>query len=231
MSRCRIVFITGTDTGVGKTVLTGLLLATLRRQRTKALAIKPFCSGRRSDPVLLRALQDEELSLAEINPFYFSEPVAPLVAARKNRLSIPLDKVLTYVREMALKCDCLLVEGAGGLLAPLGEGYSALELIAHMRPIVAVAARNKLGALNHVLLTVSALRRARITKIRVALIDAAEMDQASNTNEGILRELLGGTPLFRVPFLGRRARTAEGIRVAGKSLARSLGRIAGPGGK
>src|SRR5438094_393958 len=97
----RIIFITGTDTGVGKTVLTGLLLTHLRQTGVRALALKPFCSAGRADAELLHDLQDGELTLDEINPFHFKEPLAPLVAARLHRRKISLDQVLTHTRQIA----------------------------------------------------------------------------------------------------------------------------------
>src|SRR5581483_3100804 len=84
----RILFITGTDTGVGKTLLTAMLLHHLRVAGRRTLAMKPFCSGGRDDVELLHALQDGELTADEINPFYFSEPTAPLVALRRRHRDI-----------------------------------------------------------------------------------------------------------------------------------------------
>ena len=81
MSRGKILFITGTDTGAGKTVLTALLLAHLRSQGVNALAMKPVCTGPRSDVRLLQSLQRGELSDDEMNPFWYQTPVAPIVAA------------------------------------------------------------------------------------------------------------------------------------------------------
>src|SRR2546421_10854607 len=96
----RILFITGTDTGVGKTLMTGLLLHHLRSTGCRALAIKPFCSGGTADIEILHALQDGELTRNEINAFYFRDPIAPLVAARKGRRKIPLDTVLDHIRRI-----------------------------------------------------------------------------------------------------------------------------------
>src|SRR4051812_14027143 len=107
----RIAFITGTDTGVGKTIFTGLLLHHLR-QRHHALAMKPFCSGGRADVKLLRAMQDEELTEAEINPFYFPEAVAPLVSLRQRHRTVSLVEVVRRIREIAARCEWLLVEGS-----------------------------------------------------------------------------------------------------------------------
>src|SRR5882672_6525542 len=81
----KILFITGTDTGVGKTLITALLLERLRSRGAHALAIKPFCSGSRQDVALLQSLQPHELSDEVMNPFYFHEPLAPLIAARRAK--------------------------------------------------------------------------------------------------------------------------------------------------
>src|SRR6266446_4308126 len=121
---CNTVFITGTDTGVGKTVVTALLLSHLRNRGGNVLAIKPFCTGRRTDPKILSILQGGELSIDCINPFYFREPVAPLSAARKHRRRIKLGDVLDHITDTQHSFHVpgpftLLIEGAGGLLAPL----------------------------------------------------------------------------------------------------------------
>ena len=146
----RIFFITGTDTSLGETVLTGLLLSHLRQTRRPAFALKPFCSGGRADAELFHALQDGELSLDEINPFHFKEPVAPLVAARLHRRKIPLSCVLNHIRDVLLVLKhhpksinpsihqstnpILLVEGAGGLHSPLGESRSSSRFTFHVSP-------------------------------------------------------------------------------------------------
>src|SRR5690349_6905609 len=128
LSKRRIIFITGTDTGVGKTLLTALLLVHLRRQGRAALGIKPFCSGTRADVRLLRQAQDLQLTPSQINPFYFPEPLAPLVAARKHRRTIHSDEILAHVAQSARRCQFLLIEGAGGLLVPLAKGFTTLDL-------------------------------------------------------------------------------------------------------
>lgn len=174
----KVLFITGTDTGVGKTLLTSLLLCHLRRRGARALALKPFCSGSRADARLLHDLQNGDLTLDEINPFYFPEPVAPLVSARKHRRRIPLDKVVEHINSIASRLgplpshpNCLiqtknrktksrnyiLIEGSGGLLVPLGEDYTVRDLIARLNCDVLVVSRNQLGTINHTLLTLRAL--------------------------------------------------------------------------
>jgi dethiobiotin synthetase len=205
------VFITGTDTGVGKTLLAGLLLCHLRRTGRRALAIKPFCAGGTGDADLLHALQDGELSAREVNPFYFEEPVAPLVAARKHRRRIGLAEVLREILPAAQRCEWLLIEGAGGLLAPLGEGFTALELIARLRCKVLVAAPNKLGTINHTLLTIRALRVAAVSQLKVVLMSGPHPDPSAESNPRVLAEWLAPTPLFQVPFLGMRCCTIRAV--------------------
>jgi len=206
-----LVFITGTDTGVGKTLLAGLLLRHLRTTGRRALAVKPFCAGGSGDADLLGALQDGELSAREVNPFYFEEPVAPLVAARKHRLRIGLDEVRRAILAVARRGEWLLIEGAGGLLAPLGERFTALEVIAQLRCQVIVAAPNKLGTINHTLLTVQALRAAAVSQLKVVLMSGPHPDPSAESNPRVLAEWLAPTPLFQVPFLGPRCCTTRGV--------------------
>src|SRR5271165_6767216 len=146
-----IIFITGTDTGVGKTLLAGLLLHHLRQSGARALAMKPFCSGGLADVRLLQSLQPGELSDRVMNPFYFKQPVAPLVAAA-TRPAIRPGEVLKKIRLVATRCDCLIIEGSGGLLVPLGSGFTVADLIAGLDGRVVVVARNRLGTINHTLL-------------------------------------------------------------------------------
>ena len=149
----RIIFVTGTDTGVGKTLLTGLLLYHLRQRGCHALAMKPFCSGSRADTEFLRAVQDGELTSDEVTPFFFAEPLAPLVAARKHRRTIRLKEVVRRIRRLSDRCECLLIEGIGGLLVPLGEGFTVRDLVARLGCEVIIVSRNRLGTINHTILT------------------------------------------------------------------------------
>ena len=110
-----IVFITGTDTGVGKTVLTALLLQHLRSKNIKALAMKPFCTGDRGDVELLQSLQPGILTDTEANPYFFEPPVAPFVASQQIGQKIELSEVIEKISCVRNKCDVLLVEGATGI--------------------------------------------------------------------------------------------------------------------
>jgi len=241
-SEIRTIFITGTDTGVGKTLLTALLLAHLRASGTRALALKPFSSGGRADAELLCALQEGELAIDEINPFHFPEPLAPLVASRIHRRSITLRQVLAHIErirrrtvsgsqianrksELAEKPSCLLIEGVGGVFVPLGNGYFVADLIRRLNGHVIVVAPNKLGVLNHALLTFRALRAAGLKRPKLVLMDQPRLDASSRSNPAILAELLAPIPVFSIPFLGSDCQRAESVKKRQKRLKRILGRV------
>jgi dethiobiotin synthetase len=227
----RILFITGTDTGVGKTVLTALLLSHLRQQGLHALALKPFCSGSRSDVTLLRAVQENELTVKDINAYYFPEPVAPLIAARKHKRPIRIGSLVQHIRSIARRCDVLLIEGAGGLLVPIAKGITILDLIAHLQCRVIVVARNKLGTINHTLLTVQALQHhsslctPHSALPSVVLMNHSSHDASSDSNAAILREFLTPVPLFSLPFLGRNCGALSAIKRNEKKFRKTLARI------
>jgi len=224
-ARPRIVFITGTDTGVGKTLLTGLLLHHLRRRGCQALAMKPFCSGDRTDVRLLHAVQGEELTLDEINPFFFHEPLAPLVAARKHQQSIRLRDVLRRIADVASRCQHLLVEGSGGLLVPLGESYTVADLIVKLGCEVFVVSANRVGTINHTLLTARLLQHLGIRRVKVIMMGRRRPDKSSGSNPLVLAELLGRVPVFSLGYLGRNSTQFEAILATEKKFEKTLARI------
>jgi dethiobiotin synthetase len=197
----QIIFITGTDTGVGKTVLTVLLARFLRAHGVNAAALKPVCSGGRDDARALRAAMNGDLSLNEINPWSFRTPLAPLLAARRERKPLHLPAVLAHLRAMQRRFEVLLVEGAGGLLSPLGENFDSGNLIAALGATPVVVAPNRLGALNHVLLTLEALPRTAAAAAQVVLMSPQKADAAAKTNPALLEEFLKRNRVFTLPWL------------------------------
>jgi dethiobiotin synthetase len=197
----RIIVITGTDTGVGKTVLTALLAHYLRALSVSVAALKPICSGSRSDALLLRRAAGRVLPLAEINPWHFRAPLAPLLSARKQNARVELRDVLSSVHRVAHRYPVVLVEGAGGILSPLGEGFSTRELILGLGADVIVVARNQLGVVNHVRLTVEALPPLRAARARVALMSPPRPNPASRTNQSLLAEFVDPAHIASVPWV------------------------------
>ncbi len=229
----RITFVTATDTGVGKTVLTALLLDHLRSSGVNALAIKPFCSGSRSDARLLRKVGDNQLTLDEINPYYFEKPLAPFAAAWPVGRKISIEAVIQRIRRVAAKCDHLLVEGVGGVLVPLGPDFFVADLIAALNCETILVARNKLGTINHTLLSVYALGRARPKSVwcstftrsllrAVVLTQQKSPDLSSKTNPQLLKTFLPGIRISEFPFLGGRAKNLTTIHRTSRRLTRFL---------
>lgn len=208
----QILFITGTDTGAGKTVLTALLTRFLRGRGVNAAALKPICSGGRADARALHAATGGALLLDEINPWHFRAPVAPLLAARRERRRVHLPEVLAHVRAMQKRFDVLLVEGAGGLLSPLGENFDSGDLIAALGALPLVVAPDRLGSVNHILLTLATLPRGAATNARVVLMSPPKRDAASVRNAELLAEFFDGRRIFTLPWLGENFPAGEALK-------------------
>jgi len=226
----RTLFVTGTDTGVGKTVVTTLLLRHLRQSGVKALAMKPFATGARADARRLNAPQrPEALALDEVNPFFFRLPVAPVVAARREGRRVTLVQARAALVAMGARCDVLLVEGCGGLLTPLGESFTLLDLMPSRHARVIVVAPNRLGVLNHARLTVERLTGRCGARLQLALVDTAparHRDASRSSNLDLLRELLAPVPVRAIPHLGvlptqlcSRSRPGDPLSTAVRELA------------
>ena len=221
----KIIFVTGTDTGVGKTVFSGLLVHHLRKNGRHALAMKPFCSGGRGDVRLLRGMQDGELSEEEINPFYFPEPVAPLVSARQRKRRISLGEVVLAIKKMAARCEVLVVEGSGGLLVPLGENFQVSDVIERLDCEVVVVGRNQLGTINHTLLTVNELKRFCSRNIAVVLMGTSKKDVSVRTNRKILGEVLWPVRVHEMEFLCKNANKIDVLKKSHKKVKKTLARM------
>jgi len=205
-------FITGTDTGVGKTVLTALLAQFLRARGVNVAALKPLCSGGRADAHVLRAALDGALTLDEINPWYFRAAVAPALAARLGNQPVKRAAVLAHLRALRKKSDVTLVEGAGGLLSPLGEDFDSRDLISALRATPIVVASNRLGAVNHVLLTLEALPRGAAATAKVVLMSPPKPDSATASNAKLLGRFFPQEKIFTLPWLGKKFSRGEVLK-------------------
>lgn len=161
----RGVFITGTDSGVGKTVVAAGLAAALRAQGWDVGVMKPVQTGERpGDAAFLGQAAGVGDPLELINPCYLGAPLAPAVAASLGygRVDIPL--ILEAFRELCRRHQFLVVEGIGGLLVPLQDGFYVADLIVALELPAIIVARPTLGTINHTLLTI---RQAQSAGIRV----------------------------------------------------------------
>jgi dethiobiotin synthetase len=223
MAKNGVVFVTGTDTGVGKTLLATLLARALSDRGTDVAALKPLCSGDRKDAEMLRAAAGNVISLDEVNPWWFRAPLTPLLAARREGRRVRLAEVLVHVRAMRRRFSMVLLEGAGGLLSPLGKDFDALDLIVRLEARVLVVSVNRLGVVNQVLLTLRALPRDIAQDARVVLMTARRPDYSSRSNVRLLRELVEPGRVEVLPWL------TAGQRRGGATLKlgarRALGRL------
>jgi len=190
-------FIAGTDTDVGKTFFTALLTRALRRAGFDTIALKPICCGPRDDVEQLAAAADHEYSADAINPVWLQSPSAPLVAARLENRAIDLAALAQWFADFRARRQSLLVEGAGGWLVPLTGTDTIADLAALLKLPVLVVVANRLGCLNHALLTVESIR-ARGLKCRGFVMNTivAQDSDACRTNRQILEEASGLPVVF-----------------------------------
>ena len=163
-------FITGTDTGVGKTRVSGLLLDALAREGRLAVGMKPVASGclttsaglRSEDAEALLAKSGVAADYADINPYAFAPPCAPHLAASEAGVEIRLEKILESFVRLRQQAPWVVVEGVGGWRVPLGKQLMLSDVVRAMELPVILVVGLRVGCINHALLTVSAIQREGI---------------------------------------------------------------------
>lgn len=200
MSMQKGIFITGTDTGCGKTHVTALLLAELRRRGFNAAAFKPIAcgDGGRNDAKIYARLMNDEIPLDVINPVWLRHPLAPSVAAKLEHRRIDLRRIHSDFTFLISVFSPILVEGAGGLLVPIKKNYFVADLARELKIPVIIVARLGLGTINHTLLTVRQAQAMGLKVRGIILNDTVgrQPGLAERTNPQTLRELSS------VPVLG-----------------------------
>lgn len=185
-------FITGTDTNVGKTYVTSLLLQSLRRAGKEAVGYKPVAAGDRTDAAaILHACQDPALSLDDVNPVFLKAPAAPHVAALLENKRIDLNVLRSGFEKLTQTYETVLVEGAGGWEVPLNDIMTMADFAQALALPVIVVVNNKLGALNHTILTVRNIQARQMQCAGLILNHVAdERDTASISNRAVLERFL-----------------------------------------
>jgi dethiobiotin synthetase len=182
-------FITGTDINVGKTYITKLLVESLRAEGKYAVGFKPISCGDRDDATILAAASGN-LPLDEVNPLHFSSAVAPHVAALLENKTINPAEIIASYQTISGNYDPVIVEGAGGWEVPITETYFVSDLAKDLNIPVILVAANRLGALNHILLTLAAIEAKGLKCAGIILNQLEdEMDTPMITNKGILASL------------------------------------------
>jgi dethiobiotin synthetase len=159
-------FVTGTDTGAGKTFTSTVLLHAIRQRGLRAVGMKPVASGseatpaglRNEDALALQAASSPRPDYALVNPWALREPTAPEIAARLDGVTVTMPPIVSAFEALKAKADVVLVEGVGGFLAPVREGLDQCELPRALGLPVLVVVGLKLGCINHARLTMEAVR-------------------------------------------------------------------------
>jgi dethiobiotin synthetase len=216
----RGVLVTGTDTGVGKTVLAGAICAALASRGERVAAIKPAVTGLDEpagewphDHELLAAAASAGQAAGEIAPYRFGPPLSPHFAAELAGERIEPARLLEATQAAAERSDALVVEGIGGLMVPLTPGYLVRDLAVDLALPVAIAARTRLGTINHTLLTIGAARAAGLRVAGVAMtpwpVDPAPIEHSNRDAV----ERFGGVDVSGLP-----PATPASLAAAGSAL-------------
>lgn len=232
------VFITGTDTDVGKTLVTAVLALALRRLGRTVGVMKPIQTGvpqmrvAQSDAVRLRAVLDSEETLGAICPYQFDLPVAPLAAAHAERRVIDPDVIRQVYRLLSKRYEYMIVEGIGGVHVPITTKANLMDVIARLKLPVVVVGRAGLGGINHAVLTLEALRRRKIPIVTLVLNSTSPTRSAVarlqvRTTVEALRKLAGVPvlgPLSYEPGLSRSFRQTV-VRLARSAAIKNLAKL------
>jgi len=206
-SRAAGIFVTGTDTGVGKTVVACALIAALRERGLKVGAMKPIETGVGADgpldAIALQAAAGGSDPLDVVCPQQFALPAAPNVAARAEHREVDLARIDAAFARVKSDRDCVIVEGAGGLLVPIGPAFTMAELARRLDLPLLVVARASLGTINHTCLTLEVAASGGLRVLGVVISHAAgPLSAADGSNLAGLKEILGDQLVGEIPPLG-----------------------------
>ena len=201
----RGLFISGTDTGVGKTIISIALLRLARRRGLTAIPFKPAETGCDPHPADARSLwlaAGAPVDEGDVCLYPFRLPAAPAQAAAAEGARIDLQRIADHASALAAKGDLLIVEGAGGLLVPYADGVTAADIAARLRLPVLVVARTALGTVNHSALTLREAQRASLELAGFILNRTTAAEGAHEIgNADLITKLTGHRPLGTMPWL------------------------------
>jgi len=208
------IFITGTDTGIGKTFITAHLASVLQRRHIDVGVMKPIHTGCKirkgrlilEDTILLIRSAGVDDPIELVTPYAFREPVAPYVAALKNNVDIDIGKILRSFETLCRRHDYILVEGIGGPLVPISERLYVVDLIKRFKLPALIVTRPGLGTINHTLLTVDCLKRKKIPIVGIIINyrNRGRNTIAERSAPRILEKLSGVSILGTIPWNSRK---------------------------
>ena len=202
----RGIFVTGTDTEVGKTVLAAAICAALVERGERVAAFKPAVTGLDDDPgewghdhELLASAANCGQSPEEVAPYRLGPPLSPHLAAERAGVEIDTDRLVSAAREAGAAADVLVVEGVGGLMVPLTPDYLVRNLAVELELPLVIAARTGLGTINHTLLTIEAAWTAELAVAGVVLTPWPDDPAAIELSNGETIERLGDVAVSALP--------------------------------
>ena len=160
-------FVTGTDTGIGKTIVSCALLRAFAAQGKEVIGMKPIVAGSENDQWMdveqLLAASNVNVTRQQINPYAFDPPISPHLAAQQSGVEIDLSVIHNFYHKLSTIADLVIVEGAGGFLVPVNERQNGSDLAKTLNLPVILVVGMRLGCLNHALLTAQAIKTAGLT--------------------------------------------------------------------
>ena len=192
------LFVAGTDTGVGKTIVAGALASALKLKGFRVGVMKPIACGSRGDAEYLMNCAGIQEPMDWVNPIYLKHPLSPNVAARIEKTKIDLKKVIRTLNQFKPKYDYLVIEGCGGLLVPITDKFFVVDLIPLMKAKTLLVSRAGLGAINHTLLSLEALtsRKIKAEGIIFNRLSSGALSIPEQTNPGVISRI------GKIPSLG-----------------------------
>ena len=214
------LFITGTDTGIGKTLVAGTIAQILTASGRKVGVFKPIASGCRKtrqglvsgDAEFLAYCANSQFPLSVVNPVTFETPAAPVLCQRQEGRKVDFEQISSNYRYICENCDVVIVEGIGGIRVPISENVDVLDLAGAFGLAVVIVSRPGLGTINHTLLTIDAVRSADLTLAGVVIngYDESRAGLAEATSPQIIAQC-GNTRILTVVPCDPAASVKDGI--------------------
>lgn len=198
-------FITGTDTGIGKTVITAGLGLALQDKNYSVGVMKPIetgCNPYPEDALFLKETLNLSEEIHKICPIQMKSPLAPSIASKLDGIPISVNKIIDHYENLLMEKEIILVEGAGGLLVPISNSFFMSDLAKKLDLNIILVVGNKLGAINHALLTYHYLKFENINLSAIIINNFNNVNGiAEKTNTEVIQEIINDVPIFNIPFI------------------------------